>query len=157
MGKFDHYNTNPFRSLETRLEKGEFIPPEVVAHSIRNRGAAPVTEPILAYVCGLLTGEVIRPKGRLPLEPWRRAIYDWLLATDYEHRLEWLRARKKKYGNLQYINAAGQLKACSKPPNEIAARLAAKRHLTGAASWKRARDIVSSYNKALHSTNEKPE
>lgn len=49
MGKFDHYNANPFESLEKRILAGEFVPPEFAVHRIRNRGDAPIPETIIEY------------------------------------------------------------------------------------------------------------
>ena len=58
-----------------------------------------------------------------------------IMRYHFEHRLQWLQARKKRYGGLTSRPHIQKMIIWQSPPNEIAARMVAKRYFYGAESW----------------------
>lgn len=64
--RFAHIPPSQAKQLASRLQRGEFLSAEEIAHFIRSDPPDGWPEKLVVHISGLLDGDVKRPRGRTP-------------------------------------------------------------------------------------------
>ena len=126
------------------LERGEYVDGELLAEALRDHGDQPVPPDVLNYLCRFLEGKAKKPRGRKPIPEFHVRWKQMKMKAHYERYLEWLQARKKRLGHLNGWPRIREADFWQGPPNEIAARMVARRYLDGTESWRDVQNKISS-------------
>lgn len=130
--------------VQEMIARGEYVDGEWLANALRNSGGQPIPKDVLDYLCQFLEGKIETPKGRKPTPAVHKAQMTMIMRYHYKRNLQWLRARKKRYGQLDGWTCIQNADYWLGPPNEIAARMVAKRLSNGAESWRSILNQISS-------------
>lgn len=142
--KFD-IEVNYFDHIKKCLEKGEYIDGEFLSKALRNDHHFNNLDPIiLKYLCDYLDGKIKLPRGKKPEDGNLVNRRNMFIRYKYARCLKWLQNRRKKYGHLKGWPMLHEADFWQGPPNERAARMAARRHFHGAESYRRIQNIISS-------------
>ena len=142
--RFAHLNELHLGDIERRIAKGEYVSAEDLAAALRKHGSRPISPCVLDYLCRFLEGKVIAPKGRKALPKFQRLRNRLILLGMYRPYLSWLRRRKRRDQHLEGWPIIREADFWKGPPNEIAARMVARRVGYGAESWRRVQNLISS-------------
>lgn len=142
--KFAHLRVLEMKGVQHSLERGEYVDGGRLATAIREQAGKPIPPDVLDYLCRFLEGKVSKPKGRKPVPISEQHRTRMLLRYSYNRYLDWLKARKKRYGHLEGWSFIKEASWWQGPPNERAARMAAHRWLYGAESWRHVHNLLSS-------------
>ena len=142
--EFAHLRVFEMKWVQHSLERGKYVDGDRLAAALREQAGKPIPPAVLDYLCRFLEGKVSKPKGRksVPLSEQHRT--QMLVRYSYNRYLEWIKARKKRYGNLEGWSFIKEANWWQGPPHERAARMAARRWLHGAESWRSVHNLLSS-------------
>jgi len=132
------------KRVQEMIARGEYVDGEWLADALPNSGGQPIPKDVLDYLCRFLEGKIETPKGRKPVPAFHKAQMTMIMRYHYERYLQWLRARKKLYGHLDGWTCIQNADYWQGPPNEIAARMVAKRFFYGAECWRSVLNQISS-------------
>ncbi len=132
------------------LKRSEYVDGELLAKAIRCNGNQPIPSDVLEYLCRFLEGKEALTKGRKPVPRYHVNQMLMIMGGIYDKNLRWLKARRKKYGHLEGWSSIRKSNFWQGPPNEIAARMVARKFSYGAESWRSVQNRISSRRKALH-------
>jgi hypothetical protein len=139
--RFSYLNELHLGGIQRRIAAGDYVDGAELAAALREHGARPLPPDVLNYLCRLLEDDVPKPKGR---KGWKNAPpadelrYNMVVRGLYKRHLDRLTERTHRYGK-----PAGWTKLDGSA-GKIAARIVAKRYLSGAESWRTVQNIASS-------------
>lgn len=142
--KFAHLRVLEMKWVQHSLERAEYVDGDRLAVALREQAGKPVPPAVLDYLCRFLEGKISKPKGRKPVPIGEQRRTQMLVRYSYNRYLEWLKARKKRYGDLEGWSLIQGANWWQGPPHERAARMAARRWLYGAESWRHVHNLLSS-------------
>jgi hypothetical protein len=135
---FDYLNELHLVGIEESVAAGKYVSAEDLSSALRKHGARPISPAVLDYLCNMLEGNVAKPKGRKGLPEFEARRWHMVIRGHYQNRRRWLEERKDRYGH-----PTGWTKLDGTAA-EIAARIVAKRWLSGPDSWRTVQNIASS-------------
>ena len=141
--KFD-FTGCTIRHVEEKLEEGAYVDADLLIEGLRDNDGHGLPPIVLDYVCRFLKGEVKKPRGRKELPPTLASTRDLIFTGLYQRYYTWLKNRKRRYGHLNGWSLIREADFWQGPPNEIAARMLARKFSYGADSWRSVRNIISS-------------
>lgn len=130
--------------VQEMIVRGEYVDGKRLANALRNRDGQPIPQDVLDYLCRFLEGKIETPKGRKPVPAYYKAQLAMIRRGFYERNLQWLQARKKRYGHLNGWGCLQGADYWQGPTHEIAARMVAKRFFYGATTWRSILNQISS-------------
>ena len=138
------------KRVQGMIVRGEYVDGEWLANALRHSDGQPIPKDVLNYLCRFLEGKIEAPKGRKPIPAAHKAQMTMVMRYHYKRNLQWLRARKKLYGHLDGWTCIKNADYWLGPPNEIAARMVAKRFFYGAEAWRSILNQISSQKSTPH-------
>ena len=143
-GRFAHLRKLNMRKVEFFLDHGDYVDGTDLAAALREQADAPIPPKVLDYLCRYLEGKVAKPRGRNATPKTERLRLLMFIRHDYRRYLAWLKKRKQRYGQLKGWSLIRRASWWRGPPNQRAARMAARRCLHGAESWRAVHNFISS-------------
>lgn len=141
---FAHLRELAMCKVESFLDRGRYVDGADLAAALREQAGKPIPPKVLDHLCRYLEGKVAKPRGRKAVPGAEKHWRLMFVRHHYRRNLSWLQARKKRYGGLDGWPSIQQADWWQGPPNERAARMAARRWLYGAESWRRVHNLISS-------------
>lgn len=133
--KFDIRELHMVR-IQSMLEKGEHVDGDLLATALRDDGDKPIPPDVLEYLCRFIEGKEKMPRGPKKIPEGYVRQNTTILSHFYARYLQWLKARKKRYGQLDGWPSIREADFWQGPPHEIAARMVARKFRNGAESWR---------------------
>ena len=130
--------------VQLMLERGEYVDGKLLAEGLRDHGNQPIPPDVLKYLCRFLEGKEKKRRGRKPTPEAFDRQMQMIMQWFYTRNLKWLLARKKHFGHLNGWPSIREADFWQGPPNEIAARMVARRFSYGAESWRGVQNQISS-------------
>lgn len=142
--RFDHLSKFAFAGLKQKLAEGGYVSGKDLAAALRRFGDRVLDPTVREYIAQHLEGAIAPPKGRRPLPPIDRRLRDMLVRGCYRRAQAWLHGRgirRAEDGGWRQIKGADFWQGTA---SEIAARMVARRWLSGVESYRTVQNIAAS-------------